>query len=214
MAAIWNKILEPADLEFDIESANNPIQLNDNLFAYIRVKSSKKRINFNQLSTGIRNFMFKIGHLYALFFNRSISRSFILFDEPENSLFPDFLFELVDTLDQVIENQQSHDNVQFFFATHNPIVAAQFEPYSRIILEWNDSGFVKAFRGVSPAGDDPNDILVNDFKLDHLMGKKGEEMWQEYLKLINKLRSVTEPGQKNHLTDRISEIGRKYNFEI
>lgn len=65
LAELWNKILEPAGLEFDLENVTKPIHLRDNLKAYLKIKSTKEKINYNQLSTGIRNFIFRLGHIYS-----------------------------------------------------------------------------------------------------------------------------------------------------
>ena len=199
-------------LEFDAKGANNPIQLNDNLHAYIRLKSTGEKIQYNQLSTGIRNFIFRIGHIYSLYFNREIKRGFLLVDEPENSLFPDFLYDLVEIYQEIVKDKNGENNTQMFFATHNPIIAAQFEPHERIILEWDENGGVKAHKGKSPAGDDPNDVLVNDFGLNHVMGKKGQEMWEEYLRLRKKLRRTEDEKEKEKLIATITKIGSDYNF--
>lgn len=212
LAALWNKILDKAGLEFDVENANNPIQLNDNLKAYIVLKNTKKRINYNQLSTGIRNYIFRIGHIFTLYFNRSIENGFLLLDEPENSLFPDFLFELMETYDSIVLDKNGNNNTQIFMTTHNPIVAAQFEPWERIILEWEDDGTVKAYKGRTPVGDDPNDILKNDFGLQNLMGRKGIEVWKEYLNLKKEMRK-SQNSNKDALVDKITKIGSDYNFE-
>ncbi|MBU0489125.1 MAG: ATP-binding protein [Bacteroidetes bacterium] len=212
IAKLWNKILDKAGLEFDIENARNPIQLTDNLQVYIKHKELNRRINYNQLSTGIRNFMFRIGHIYSLYFNREIKRGFLLVDEPENSLFPDFLFDLVKTYQEIVIDKNGENNTQMFFSTHSPIIAAQFEPYERILLEWDDTGYVKAFKGTAPAGDDPNDLLIKDFKLKNVMGEKGQEMWKEYLSLKKKLRKTTEETEKTALIEKITKIGNSYNF--
>lgn len=212
LAALWNKILAKAGLVFDIQNANNPIQLNDNLKAYIKHKASGEKIEYNQLSTGIRNFIFRIGHIYTLYFNRTVENGFLLIDEPENSLFPDFLFELMEIYESIVIDKNRQNNTQIFMATHNPIVAAQFEPYERIILEWNEAGAVKAFKGKTPVGDDPNDILKNDFGLLQLMGKKGQEVWNNYLQLKKELRT-SKNGEKDALVEKITKIGSAYNFE-
>ncbi len=213
IADLWNSILDKAGLEFDVEKADNPIQLNENLKAYIVLKRTRERINYNNLSTGIRNFIFRLGHIFALYFNREIKRGFVLIDEPENSLFPDFLFDLVSIYEKVLIDKNGENNTQLFMATHNPIIAAQFEPHERVILDWDDNGYVQAFKGVAPVGDDPNDILLKDFKLAHVMGKKGQEFWVEYLELKKKLRKTTDENEKEALVKEISEIGTKYNFK-
>jgi predicted ATP-binding protein involved in virulence len=64
IATLWNKILDKAGLEFDVEGASNPIQLTDNLNAYIKLKGTDQTIPYSNLSTGIRNFIFRVGHIY------------------------------------------------------------------------------------------------------------------------------------------------------
>jgi len=213
LSILWNKILEPAGLIFDTETVKNPIQLSENLIAYIRLKSTNKIINYDQLSTGIRNFIFRVGHIYSLYFNREIKNGFLLLDEPENSLFPDFLFDLIETYQEIVIDKNGENNTQFFVSTHNPIIAAQFKPEERIILEWNKEGYVDAYKGVAPEGDDPNDILVKDFKLKHLMGREGQKVWNDYITLRKKLKKAKDKTEKDKLISEINRIGELYNFE-
>jgi len=208
LAEYWDKILDCAGLYFDAQNAKTPYQLKDNLRAYIRFKANEAPLQYSGLSTGIRNYLFKIGHLYALYFNRKIERGFLLVDEPENSLFPDFLFELVEVYEQILTGK----NTQFFVSTHSPIIAAQFEPYERKVLEWNDDGSVSVSDGKAPAGDDPNDVLEKDFGLPQLMGAKGLQKWEEYVSLIGQIHQETNEASKNKLIKKRREIGDLYNF--
>nr|MCU0346781.1 ATP-binding protein [Saprospiraceae bacterium] len=207
LSDFWNKILAKAGLEFDYEGAKNPIQLTDNLQAYIRLKNSKEHIGYNQLSTGIRNFIFKLGHIFALYFNRNIESGFLLVDEPENSLFPDFLYGLVDTYVDTAKN------TQIFMATHNPIIAAQFQPYERFILEFEEgTGHVKVRRGTTPVGDDPNDILIKDFGIRSILGREGVTKWERYIELKTLIPLEHDPAKKNSMIEEFMQIGSDYNF--
>lgn len=212
LAELWNKILDSAGLEFDYKNAKKPVQLNDNLLAYIIHKRTREKINYSQLSTGIRNFIFKIGHIYSLYFNRKIDQGFLLVDEPENSLFPDFLYDLIDIYKEITTDKDGNNNTQMFFATHSPIIAAQFEPYERVILEWNDEGTISAHRGVAPVGDDPNDVLREDFEVRSLMTKKGQEAWTNYLNLKKEILQTKEEEKKKALLEEMMKIGTAYNF--
>jgi energy-coupling factor transporter ATP-binding protein EcfA2 len=212
IAKVWDKILNKAGLEFDYEGASNPYQLTDNLLVYIRLMESKRIMLYNQLSTGIKNYIFRLGHIYSLFFSREIDRGFLLIDEPENSLFPDFLFDLVETYNEVLIDKRGQNNTQVFFVTHNPIIAAQFQPYERIILDWNEDYSVFAKKGISPVGDDPNDILSNDFELKDLMGPEGRKMWEQYVSLKKKLVKTSNDSEKSELIHKIEKIGSLYNF--
>ncbi len=99
-----------------------------------------------------------------------------------------------------------------FFATHNPIIAAQFEPHERIILEWNDDGSVRTRRGVTPIGDDPNDVLRKDFAVASLMGKEGIEAWSRYLELKRLLKADGDTSKKEDIATAYLELGRLYGF--
>lgn len=119
LGALWNKILDQAGLEFDVKNASNPIQLTDNLRAYIKLKNNTNgQMAYKELSTGIRNFIFRLRHIYTLYFNQEVKNGILLVDEPETSLFPDFLYDLISYYLKIIHN------TQFFVATHNPLIAA------------------------------------------------------------------------------------------
>jgi predicted ATP-dependent endonuclease of OLD family len=216
IAGVWDKILEKCGLFLDYQNAINPVQLSDNLKVYIRLRNEANtninKLDYSRLSTGIRNFIFRLGHIYALHFNRIISYGFLLVDEPENSLFPDFLFDLVEAYQKVILDESGRNNTQMFFATHNPIIAAQFKPYERIILAWNDDGTVKTYKGDAPEGDDPNDVLKKDFGVRELMGQKGIEEWNKYLDLKSQLKKANNIDKKMALAAEINKIGRLYDF--
>jgi len=214
IAIVWNQILSKAGLEFDVENAKVPLQLNQNLQAYLRVKDSKKRVNYNALSTGIRNFIFKIGHIYSLYFDREVISGVLLLDEPENSLYPDFLYDLIDIYKQATTDKRGISNTQIFVATHSPIIAAQFKPEERIILDFDDDGGVTARRGNTPEGDDPNDVLKKDFAVRSLLGKKGIEKWERFLELKNKLRKNSNNEEANQWRNELMKIGEEYNFPV
>ena len=212
LSELWNKILAKAGLFFDVKNANNLNQLDDNLRIYIRLVSDGSKISYSELSTGIRNFIFRIGHIFSLYFNREIDKAIMLIDEPENSLYPDFLFDLVEIYSQIVVDKRGQNNTQMFFATHNPIIAAQFQPYERIILDWNEDGSVSARKGVAPVGDDPNDLLRYDFELTSLMGPEGRKMWEKYVDLKKKLIREKDFEKKGELIHEINQIGTLYNF--
>lgn len=49
--------------------------------------------------------------------------------------------------------------------------------------------------------------------MNHLMGKKGQEMWQEYIALRKKLKHTSDDKEKKDLIAKIDKIGDDYNFE-
>ena len=212
LAEIWDRILAPAGLEFDYEGATNPVQLTDNLTAYIRVKETHDYLSYANLSTGIRNYIFRVGHIFSLYFNEPIESAFLFIDEPENGLFPDFLYDLVDLYQEITGNKDNNQCTQIFMATHNPIIAAQFEPQERFILDFDENYKVVVRKGSSPVGDDPNDLLKNDFSISNLMGKEGMQAWNDYLQFKRKLRNAQTEEEKEKYTAKILKISQQYNF--
>ncbi len=208
---VWDKILSKVHLKFDLDGVNNPYQLKDNLKAYIKLVKSDTVIPYRDLSTGIRNYIFRLGHIFSLYFGRDIDKSLLLVDEPENGLFPDFVIDLLDIYKQITTDKRGQNNTQMIFATHNELFAAQFEPFERVILNWNEDGSVSASKGVSPIGDDPNDILVNDFQSE-IINKAGKKQWNEYIELKKKLIRASDNAEKEQLRTQINKIGRLYNY--
>jgi len=206
IAELWAKILDPAGLYFDYEKAKRPFQLLDNLEAYIKLKSTDKVIPYNKLSSGIRDMIFRFGYLKALYFGRDIDWATALIDEPENSLFVDLQYNIIELYEEVCPN------TQLFFATHSPIIAAQFHPDERVILEFDEEGYVTASRGVAAEGDDPNDVLVGDFKRETVLGKVGEEKWQRYVELIHLMENETDEKKKVEHAKEFMKIGSDYKF--
>jgi predicted ATPase len=208
LSVLWNQILAKCGLYFDYEDAKKPIQLLDNLHAYIKHTGTNRVIAYHELSTGIRNFIFRLGHIFSIYFNREVESGFLLVDEPENSLFPDFKRDLIEIYLDIIKGK----NTQFFVATHDPIIAAQFEPCERVILDFDEEGFVSKYStGTAPEGDDANDILSQDFGT-NTMTKKGMEMWDEYLRLRKELRKTTDEMKVKELMHKISTLANTYNF--
>ncbi len=65
LALVWNRILTKAGLSFDFENAKEPFRLVDNLHAYIVLNATRSKIEYSQLSSGIRNFIFRLGHIFV-----------------------------------------------------------------------------------------------------------------------------------------------------
>lgn len=206
LADFWEPILAKAGLKFDYAEASIPVQLTDNVKAYIKLAADNAVIPYADLRTGIRSFLFRLGHLFTIFRFHPNKGGIVLIDEPENSLHPDFLFDLVGYY------EQSAPGAQMFFATHSPIVAAQFKPEERFILEFDSELGVVVRRGVSPEGDDPNDILTKDFAVRTLYGKRGLEKWKRFRALDRLIQEETDTETRKKMMREYLELGRIYNF--
>ncbi len=211
LADIWNKILSISGLYFDEKAVNSPATNNDNLEAFVKVKATGETLGYNELSTGIRDFMFKIGYLYTLYFeqeNKEKNSNFLFMDEPENGLFADFLYNYLDDYLPFTKN-----NTQLFMATHSPIVASQFEPYEKRILDFDENHQLTVRNGIAPIGDDVNDVLKADFQTNvYNRHPKAKAAWDRYLQLLSLISANEDKAEKKKLVSEYLKLGQLYNF--
>ena len=103
--------------------------------------------------------------------------------------------------------QKIAPEAQFIVATHSPFIAAAFEPEERFILYFDEDGKVAVRRGESPIGDDPNDMLKNDFGINYY-NKYGKAAYKEYLKLKvdNKFLKINSFSKLQYLISSFKNI--------
>lgn len=212
LAQLWDRILRPAGLYFDVGGARLPVQLRDNLVAHIVHRGSNKPVRYDELSSGTRDYLFRLGHVFLLYAGLPRADTVVLVDEPENSLFPDLRLDLVDTYDEIF-SMPDVGPTQAFFATHDPLIAAQFHPWERVVLEWGPDERVRFRRGVAPKGDDPNDLLRKDFGLAHVMGREGRRAWDRYMALRREAREAADPDARIDKAREAAELATQYGFE-
>ncbi|GAB4033234.1 AAA family ATPase [Spirosoma jeollabukense] len=191
-----NPILNDFFLEVNIGAKGNaPIAL---------CKSNKQdtAIPSSNLSTGTRQLLSTAIPIYKF----DTQDTVILFDEPERSLFPDIQRKLVEYYTNLAPE------AQFFFATHSPIIASAFEPCERFILYFDENGEVKFHNGVAPEGDDPNDILSEDFGLDELMLQPGIDAYKRYRDLFVEIKNEKDPVRQKKLVVEQAKLGDQYKF--
>lgn len=189
----FNSILEKINLEVDLVNTRNITPLHH--------KISGENIPIQETSTGTKQLLLTA----LLLFKLDTKDSIILIDEPERSLYPDMQMELMD------HYQRLAPDAQFIVATHSPFIAASFEAEERFILYFDEEGKVAVRRGESPIGDDPNDMLYNDFGIDYI-NKYGKKVYNEYLEKRRQLLFEKNEKVKQKLQDEIESIGDKYNF--
>lgn len=190
----FNIILDKIQLEIDLINTKNIIPL--------RHKITGENIPIKNISTGTKHLLLTALPLY----NLDTRESIILIDEPERSLYPDMQMDLMEYYQNLARN------AQFIVATHSPFIAASFEPDERFILYFDEEGKVAVRRGESPIGDDPNDILKNDFGLEFLMNKKGIKAFERYRNLKNLLASEKNEEAKDKLLEEILMLANAYKF--
>ncbi len=210
VAQLWDKILAPLNLYFDIENATIPVQLTDNLLAYIKHKKDNRQVPYHLLSTGIQNFIFNIGHLLTAHFYNQDKNSLVLVDEPEDSLHPKFLYGLIDLYKEITGGEKS----QLFVATHSELIAAQFEPYERVILDFDPDkiGEVIIRKGVAPKGQNAADLLMNDFGTTFYQHEDAEKAFEHFLELKNLIRNTENEAEKLTYAEEAENLAFKYKF--
>lgn len=189
----FNPILEKLNLEVDLINTEYSIP--------IKNKKNDEIIPIQNTSTGTKGLLLSFLPLFKL----ETKDSIILIDEPERSLYPDMQMVLMDSY------QNLAPQAQFIVATHSPFIAASFEPDERFILYFDNEGKVAVRRGTSPIGDDPNDMLYNDFGINYI-NKYGQEKYQEYLDLKQKIYFETDPKKKEEISEQLEKLGDEYNF--
>ncbi len=193
-----NPILNDFNLKVHLKSTKNayfPIQHIDGT-----------EIPPHGLSTGTKQVLLTALPIYLL----NTKDTIILFDEPERSLFPDIQLKIVDYYTQLAPE------AQFFFATHSPMVAAAFEPYERFILSFDEAGYVTSdsvYKGDSPIGDDPNDMLKRDFGVRYI-NEYGIRQWEYYLDLKKQLRAEKDEEKKKELMLETAKLGNLYKYPV
>ena len=189
----FNIILEKIQLEVDVNNTKNIIPL--------KHKKTGENIQIKKISTGTKQLLLTAFSLIKL----DTKNSIILIDEPERSLYPDMQMDLMDYYKNLAPE------AQFIVPTHSPFIAASFEPDERFILYFDNEGKVAVRRGSSPIGDDPNDMLKNDFGVNYY-NKHGEEAYQRYIDLKQEMANEKDPKRKKELLLETVKLGDTYNF--
>jgi len=180
-----------------------------------------KELKLNHWSTGTKQIVSRGMTLYQI----KPQNTIILFDEPENALYPNVQKEIIDFYTQMAEN------TQFFFATHSPIIASSFKPYEVIELKYDKSNtfveqvpYFKGNRHIDNYFKDPR-MLRWDGLLMEMFGlqEEGNEDFREKALIelkkleyqIENLRKKNLPESKEHdeLLDKIVLLKQKLGFD-
>ena len=192
-AEMFNPILEKLHLEVDIIDTEYSIP--------IKNKRTDAIIPIQNTSTGTKGLLLSILPLFKL----DTKDSIVLIDEPERSLYPDMQMDLMEYYQNIAPE------AQFIVATHSPFIAASFEAEERFILSFDKDGKVVVRRGISPIGDDPNDMLENDFGINYI-NKFGKKKHEEYLALKQQIFFEKNEIKKKKIAEKLEKLGEEYNF--
>lgn len=189
-----NPLFEKLNLEIDIANTEYSVP--------IKKKTTDEVVPIQNTSTGTKGLLLSFIPLFKL----ETEDAIIVIDEPERSLYPDMQMDLMDHYKKLAPG------AQFIVATHSPFIAASFEPEERFILYFDEEGKVRVRPGKSPIGDDPNDMLKNDFGLEFLMNKKGLAAFEKFKSLKKQIASEENEIIKDNLLTEILELANDYKF--
>ncbi len=188
-----NWVLEKFNVKIDTEWAEGGIKIQH---------SDGIEIPLSAASSGTQKIFLTALPLFFMETNDSI----ILFDEVENSLYPDVQREIIKFYTDLCPNSQ------FIFATHSPLIASQFEPCERIHLFFDENGYTQFRKGISPEGLTANDLLQDDFDLDELLGVEALKKWDEFVRLGREIKLCEDKNEKAKLINKYFGIGKLYKF--
>lgn len=90
-------------------------------------------VPYHRWSTGTKQVILTATPLFKLNMHHAI----VLMDEPERSLYPDVQRMVIDYYSKLASS------TQFFYATHSPLIAASFDPWEIVELQFNEAGRVE-----------------------------------------------------------------------
>ena len=180
-----NILLEPFKLrvkaELDIKSKDD--------IGFIKVEDfNGNEIPHGLWSTGTKQVILSAMPLYLL----KPKHTVILFDEPERSLYPDMQRLIIDYYSSLT------DNCQFFYSTHSPIIASNFEPWEIVELKFNGEG--KVYRELYYEGDNH----INNYKWNPKYMR-----WDDILQRVFDMENDGSPERKKKL-DELARNNVKY----
>lgn len=131
-----------------------------------------------------------------------------IIDELDIYMHPQWQRTIIDVL------QECFPGTQFIITTHSPLIASQVAPEQRVIFAFDENNHIRTKKGIAPIGDDPNDLLLDDFDMDTVLTPYGEKMWNEYIDLKRKIHFSDNETEKQQLLTKLFDISSKYKFSL
>lgn len=180
-----NRLLKPFKLrvktELDIRGKDD--------IGFIKIEDyAGNEIPTGLWSTGTKQVVLSAMPLYLL----KPKHTIILFDEPERSLYPDLQRFIIDFYSSLTEK------CQFFYSTHSPIIASNFEPWEIVELKFNEEGCV--YRELYYEGENQ----VDNYKYNPRYMR-----WDDILQRIFDMENDGSPLRKQKL-DELATYNVKY----
>lgn len=176
---------------------------------------SKFKISFKGLSEGeerLVDIISKIGD--SVKENEEAKLLILLFDEPDQSLHPEWSRRFIDILTQVIESIEFRGNIQLILSTHSPYLLSDILPDGILKLKRgrNDEGrMLKVVNGhedkkVSGLGANIYDLMQNEFFMENTVGEFATKKINGYIRKIHELTRNSEDIQEiEYFIEQIGE---------
>jgi len=194
---------------FGIKVKTQIDDINEINFIELQTKDGKD-LDTKYWSTGTKQIIMRAVPLYQLKPHKAI----ILFDEAENSLYPDIQMNLIDFYTKLAIDSQ------FFFSTHSPLIASSFEPYEIVELKFDETyssvyceKYYKTTErhidnySIQPQYLSWDAILTNIFRLQVDGNPKRKEKLNELTEIGLRLRQLKAEGASN---EKMLELWNKY----
>jgi len=163
-----------------------------------------EEVNRFDLSSGVEQIFYRL--LFVASFN--LKESIILVDEPEVSLFPDKQKKIVGWYTDYCDLGNSN---QFFFATHSPLVAGQFEACEIFKLDFNDQGKVFCVKPDSEVKyldiEGVSTVLFPSSEPNKPVTTYGDEEVEKIKELINLIKQA----KKENNTQELESLWSRYS---
>jgi ABC-type lipoprotein export system ATPase subunit len=213
---IAEKCLDPLLAPFKLRVKTElDIRKKDDI-GFIKIEDvEKNEIPIGLWSTGTKQVVLSALPLYVT----KPKNTVILFDEPERSLYPDLQRTIIDYYASFTTN------CQFFYATHSPIIASNFDPWEIVELKLDKEG--KVYRELYYDGENHvdnyrynprymrwDDILQRIFDLENDGSDERKKMLDELAEKNVKYRKMQQKGTEGsdagkELLTEILELSRK-----
>ncbi|MFK8005466.1 MAG: AAA family ATPase [Saprospiraceae bacterium] len=206
-----DNFLDPILKHFKLSVKTNLENLEESNFINL-IDSNNNIVPDQAWSTGTKQILHKTLPIYI----NSPKKSIIFIDEPENSLYPDIQTKIIEHYTRLGED------CQFFFATHSPLIASNFEPWEIVELKFNEKG--KIYRDKYYSGEDHVDNYFIDpryLRWDSILTEvfdlevEGNVEWRskkllEFSVLKGKLKKIKEKGELKNPSPEVKELIKKY----
>jgi hypothetical protein len=127
---------------------------------------------------------------------------------PERDVHPVDRYGIIDA---IIKNV-FFPKAQWIFVTQCPIIAAQFYPWERRRVGYDEGGLWQATEGIAPIGARPDSLLSQDFAVENLLGFEGRAAIARLIELKGAIKSCPPGDKREEMARELMEISMAYSF--